>query len=114
MTEISQPLWSRYQLQARIVDALAHPIRLAIVDLLRQGETCVCDIAHQIGAERSNTSRHLAIMLRAGILDSRKDGLQVFYTLRTPCILNFLSCATRALEQDLEEKSRALAACRPA
>jgi DNA-binding transcriptional ArsR family regulator len=101
--------WQRYALQAEVIQALAHPIRLAIVDLLRGGEVCVCDIAAAVGAERSNVSRHLALMLSAGVLQTRKDGLKVYYSLRTPCILGFMDCATRALEHDLEYRTRALA-----
>jgi ArsR family transcriptional regulator len=101
--------WQRYEMQAQIISALAHPIRVAIADLLKDGEVCVCEIAERIGTERSNTSRHLAVMLKAGVLKTRKDGLQVYYALRTPCILNFLSCATRALEHNLKEQTKALA-----
>jgi DNA-binding transcriptional ArsR family regulator len=82
---------------------------VAIVDLLRDGEVCVCDIAERIGAERSNTSRHLAVMQKAGVLKTRKEGLQVFYSLQTPCILNFLDCATRTLKKNIKEQSKALA-----
>lgn len=102
--------WQRYELQAQVITALAHPIRLAIADLLKDGEVCVCEIADKIEVERSNTSRHLALMLKAGVLKTRKDGLQVYYSLRTPCILNFLSCATRAIEQNIAEQSKAMAA----
>jgi ArsR family transcriptional regulator len=98
-----------YEMQAQLIGALAHPIRVAIVDLLKDGEVCVCEIAQRIGAERSNTSRHLAVMLKAGVLRTRKDGLQVYYSLRTPCILNFLGCATRAIEQNIKERSKAIA-----
>ena len=99
----------KYQMQAQIIQALAHPIRVAIVDLLKGGEVCVCQIAAKVGAERSNVSRHLALMLKAGIVKTRKEGLQVHFSLRTPCVLNFLGCATRALEQNLKEESKALA-----
>jgi len=103
------PPWQRFALQAEVIQGLAHPIRLAIVDLLRGGEVCVCDIAAAVGAERSNVSRHLAVMSRSGIVRTRKQGLKVFYELRTPCILDFMACATRTLEHDLEERTRALA-----
>lgn len=96
-------------MQARIIAALAHPVRVAIVDLLKDGEVCVCDIARRVGAERSNTSRHLALMLKAGVLSTRKQGLQVYYALRTPCITRFLQCATEAIRANLREQSRALA-----
>jgi ArsR family transcriptional regulator len=98
----------RYQLQADLFAALAHPIRVAIVDKLRQGEVCVCDIAEQIGAERSNTSRHLAIMLKAGVVKTRKEGLQIFYSIRTPCVCNFLDCACEAIQLHLREQSDAI------
>jgi ArsR family transcriptional regulator len=98
----------RHELQARVFQALGHPFRVAIVELLRDGEVCVCDIAGKVGAERSNVSRHLAVMLQAGIVSSRKEGLQVFYALRTPCILDFLSCATKVVAQSVEEDARAL------
>lgn len=101
--------WQRFELQAEVIQGLAHPIRLAIVDLLRNGEVCVCDIAAAVGAERSNVSRHLAVMARSGIVSTRKEGLRVFYRLRTPCIMDFMACATRTLEHDLAERTRALA-----
>jgi len=91
-----------YQLKADIFQAIAHPIRLAVVEFLSQGEQCVCDIAEHVGAKRSNVSRHLALMLKAGVLESRKDGLRVLYSLRTPCILNFLSCVSDVLRERLE------------
>jgi len=78
--------------QAEVAKAIAHPIRVAIVDFLRNGERCVCDIADHVGAERSNVSRHLSMMVHAGVLAWRKDGLKVFYQLRTPCVLKFLGC----------------------
>jgi ArsR family transcriptional regulator len=91
-----------YELKALVLKALAHPLRLAVVDFLADGERCVCEIADHVDAERSNVSRHLALMLRAGILECRRDGLKVLYTLKTPCVLNFLSCATNVLREQVE------------
>ncbi len=97
-----------YRMKADLVKAAAHPIRLAIIDCLRGGERCVCEITKEVGAERSNVSRHLAVMTRAGLLDSRKEGLMVFYRLRTPCILDFLSCVERCLRDQLKEDAAIL------
>jgi len=91
-----------YELKAEILQAIAHPIRLAVVDFLKDGEQCVCDIARHVGAGRSNVSRHLAVMLRAGVLECRKDGLRVMYSLKTPCVLNFLSCVSGVLREQME------------
>lgn len=95
-----------YARQAAALKAVAHPLRVAIVDLLRGGERSVCDIAAHVRAERSNVSRHLAVMLRAGLLECRREGLSVLYRLRAPCVLSFLSCATRAIRQHLAEETR--------
>ncbi len=97
-----------YAMKAEMIQAAGHPIRLAIIDFLRGGEQCVCDIAEHVGAKRSNVSRHLAVMLKAGVLDSRKDGLKVMYSLKTPCILGFLACVSDALRERLERDKAAL------
>jgi DNA-binding transcriptional ArsR family regulator len=97
-----------YGMKAAVIQAAGHPIRLAIIDFLRDGEQCVCDIAVHVGAQRSNVSRHLAVMLKAGIVDCRKDGLKVIYSLKTPCILNFLSCVTAVLRHQVRANSAVL------
>jgi len=97
-----------YRLQAQVIQAAGHPIRLAIIDFLKDGEQCVCDIAEHVGAQRSNVSRHLSMMLKAGILEHRKDGLRAMYSLRTPCILKFLGCVTQVLSERVENESMAL------
>ncbi len=100
--------YENYAKTARIMKAVAQPIRLAILDSLRQGEKSVNDIAQSVGAERSNVSRHLAVLTNAGILSSRRDGLQVFYRLHTPCILNIFSCVREVIRADVEAGQRAL------
>jgi len=97
-----------YEMKAEIIQAAGHPIRLAIIEFLKDGEQCVCDIAAHVGAQRSNVSRHLAVMLNAGIVDCRKDGLKVIYTLKTPCILNFLSCVTDVLRHQVRANAKVL------
>jgi ArsR family transcriptional regulator len=97
-----------YALQAEIVRALAHPLRMAVVDFLADGEQCVCDIANHLGARRPNVSRHLALMLKAGVLGSRRDGLRVVYSLRTPCIVNCLTCAADVLREHIQADSALL------
>jgi len=57
-----------FERQAGIAKAVAHPLRIAVIDFLKDGERCVCDIAEHVGSERSNISRHLAVMVHAGVL----------------------------------------------
>ena len=98
-----------YQLKAEIIQAAAHPIRLAIIEHLGQGERCVSDIAEHVGAQQSNVSRHLALMLKSGIVACRKEGLNVLYSLKTPCILKFLDCVSNVLRQRLQSDATVLA-----
>ena len=97
-----------FEKRAEIAKAISHPLRVAIVDFLKDGERCVCDIAEHIGAERSNVSRHLSVMVRAGVLEYRKEGLKIIYKLRTPCILEFFTCVTRVLKQRARENDALL------
>jgi DNA-binding transcriptional ArsR family regulator len=99
-----------FERQAEIAKAVGHPLRVAVIDFLKDGQKCVCDIAEHVGSERSNVSRHLAVMVRAGVLTCRKDGLKVFYSLRTPCIAQFLSCVTRVVKQQAKDNEKLLAA----
>lgn len=92
-----------YEKQADIAKAIAHPLRIAIIDFLKDGEQCVCDIAQSIGSERSNVSRHLSVMVNAGLLDYRKEGLKVIYKLKCACIIDFFSCVTRVLKQQAKD-----------
>jgi len=99
---------SIYVMQADIAKAIAHPVRVAIVDCLKDGEQCVCDIAEYVDSERSNVSRHLSVMVAAGVLEYRKEGLKVIYKLKTPCILEFFSCVTSILKQQTKENQKLL------
>jgi len=97
-----------FEKQAEIAKAIGHPLRIAIVDFLKDGEQCVCDIADYLGSERSNVSRHLSVMVGAGILEHRKKGLKVIYRLKCACIVDFFSCVTRVLKQQLKENEKLL------
>ncbi len=82
----------RFRVRAEIIKAMAHPSRLMIIDALAEGEKCVCDLQRVVGSDMSTVSKHLALMRSAGIVQDRKVGQQVFYSLRVPCILNFFGC----------------------
>ncbi|MEN6333787.1 MAG: metalloregulator ArsR/SmtB family transcription factor [Phycisphaerales bacterium] len=99
-----------FERQAEIAKAVGHPLRVAVIDFLRDGEKCVCDIAEYVDSERSNVSRHLSVMVGAGVLTCRKEGLRVFYNLRTPCIAEFLSCVTRVVKHQAKDNEKLLKA----
>jgi len=99
-----------FEKQAEVAKAIAHPLRIAIIDFLKGGEQCVCDIAENIGSEQSNVSRHLSVMVNASVLEYRKDGLKVIYKLKCPCILEFFSCVKHVLKQQVKENEKLLKA----
>jgi DNA-binding transcriptional ArsR family regulator len=85
--------------RAKVMKALAHPSRLYIVDELSRGERCVCELTEMIGADVSTVSKHLAVLRRAGLVLDERRGVQIFYRLRVPCILNFFGCVEAVLEE---------------
>ncbi|MHC4563560.1 MAG: ArsR/SmtB family transcription factor [Planctomycetota bacterium] len=97
-----------YKLKAAVIAAAGNPVRLAVIDFLRNGEQCACDIAAYVGAGRSNVSRHLAVLLKAGIVAQRRDGLKMMYSLKTPCILNFMTCVDGVLREQAREAAGVL------
>ncbi len=91
--------------QADFLKALAHPARLQIMEVLRSGEKCVCEIIPELGLEQSTVSRHLSVLKREGILRSRKDGLKVIYWTVNPDIYAIIDRAVEATRQIWQEKA---------
>jgi len=94
---------ARYEARASVVKALAHPTRLFIVDELAKGERCVNELTEMVGADMSTVSKHLTVLKSVGIIMDEKRGLQVFYSLRTPCIMNFFGCVEAVMKTVAEE-----------
>lgn len=84
--------------RANILKALAHPSRLMMIDELAKGERCVCELRELVGADMSTVSKHLTVLKNAGLVESDKRGLQVFYTLLSPCVMNFFTCVESVIE----------------
>jgi len=70
-----------------------------IVDRLSRGECGAGDLTKLLGLNQSTVSRHLGVLRAYGIIDDRREGGIVIYTLLTPCVVNFLSCATQVLKE---------------
>ena len=88
----------RYETKAQVMKALAHPTRLFMVEELSRGERCVCELRDMVGADISTISKHLSLLKAAGIVADDKRGLQVFYRLKTPCVLGFFDCVEQVQE----------------
>lgn len=89
------------QFKAEILHALAHPTRIAIIDLLREGEAPVRDIVEQLELEQANLSQHLAVLRARQIVATRKVGNQVFYSVRDPLIWKMLDLLRRYFQKQV-------------
>ncbi|MCF8054017.1 MAG: metalloregulator ArsR/SmtB family transcription factor [Deltaproteobacteria bacterium] len=92
----------KYHAQAKILKALAHPTRLWMAEQLADGERCVCEFADAVDADFSTISKHLSVLKQAGIVEDDKRGKQVYYRLKTPCVLRFVSCIEDVIESQFK------------
>lgn len=93
----------RYEAQAGVIKALAHPIRVFLVEQLAGGPRCVCELTALAGVDISTVSKHLAVLKNAGIVLDERRGTQIFYRLRVSCILNCFRCVGAVLEAVAED-----------
>lgn len=100
---MAQTLPAKFKAQAAVLKALAHPTRLFIVDELAKRERCVCELTEMVGSEMSTVSKHLTLLKHAGIVEDDKRGVQVFYRLKTPCVMNFFQCVTAVRQNAAKE-----------
>ena len=78
--------------RAPIVKAMAHPTRLLIMAVLTEGEKCVNELTVLAGCDITTLSKHVSLMKKAGLLESEKRGVNVFYRVACPCFLEFFRC----------------------
>jgi DNA-binding transcriptional ArsR family regulator len=95
-------------LKSSIFEALGHPNRIRIVESLRQGPRCNCELVPELDIEQSNLSRHLKILVQAGILLSWKEGLRVNFKVADARTFKLLDIATALAREDVEKKAEAL------
>ena len=98
-----------YEGQATVLKAMGQPTRLQILDLLKEGERCVCEIFPAIHQEQANVSKHLSILKQAGILDSRKDGLRIIYRIKNREVLDLLKIVSQMLKDQMQEQRKLMA-----
>lgn len=91
------------QFKATIFQALAHPTRIAVLELLRDQELPVSVILERLGLEPANASQHFAVLRAKHIITSRKQGSQVFYSVRDPLIIEVLDIMRKYFQVHLQE-----------
>lgn len=89
---MNKKLLDKYKKRSEVIKALSHPARLFMVDFIKDEEKCVCKFVEELKLDQSTVSKHLAVLKKAGVVDCRKKGLNVYYSLRYPCVLNIFDC----------------------
>jgi DNA-binding transcriptional ArsR family regulator len=99
-----------YQVKADFFKTLGHPARIRILELLRDGERSVGDLIPDVGLEPSHLSQQLGIMRRAGLVQNRKEGSSVIYSVTDPRLFELLAIAKQILSSNLTETRDLLSA----
>lgn len=95
--------------KAEIFQALAHPTRIAIVELLWDRELSAGDLIEKLGMEQANVSQHLAVLRSRQLVANRKAGNQVFYSVRDPILLEVFGLMRAYFQKHLAETLEMLA-----
>lgn len=91
-----------YDAQAQLLKVLAHPARLAILNILRDGEHCVCHMEAYLGLRQAYISQQLMVLREAGIIQDRRDGWNVFYRVIDPRVFAVLSTVEQIIPPNRE------------
>jgi ArsR family transcriptional regulator len=100
------------EIKADLFRALSHPARVRVLELLSEGERSVGDLAQSVGLESSHLSQQLAVLRRASLVTTRKEGATVFYAVRDPATIELLAVAKRLLISSLTDNQKLLAGLR--
>ena len=101
----------RCELRAHMFKALAHPLRILMLEKLETRPWCVCKLAVELGVDKSVASKHLSILKEAGLVSDERRGTIVEYSLAAPCVLKLAACAEGAV---LRNRMRRLGLAVPA
>ena len=100
------------ELQAEVLRALGHQVRLEILELLRGGELCVCEMEPALGLRQPNISQHLAALRAAGLVATRRDGVRAMYRVVDPAVYEVIDLVTGIVHRESAGTSDTLAQAR--
>ncbi len=102
--------WAEAKAKAEVLKALGNPVRLLVVEALREGELAVQDLNRLVPVHQTTLSRHLAILKKVGVVEERRAGPRVLYALAAPAALRAFSLAQDIVKADHQRRQRALPA----
>ncbi len=92
------------QIRSNIIKAMAHPVRLMIVEYLKDGSRSFSEMFGLFALDKSTVSKHLLVLKEAGIVTSQRTGMDMIYTLEVPCIMDFFGCVTAVIENNVRRQ----------
>ncbi len=99
---------ARSEARARILKALAHPTRIFIVEKLQSRPHCVYELTDMVGSDTSTISKHLSLLKASGIIEDRKEGTTVYYSLACECVSDFMDGLEKVMKRNLSRQRAAL------
>jgi ArsR family transcriptional regulator len=105
------------QLLQRIAErlkAMADPMRLKILHTINDGERCVSDILAEVGGSQANVSKHLSVLRRAGLVECRRDGVNVYYAIADQTVFSICRSVCDSMEKRLDAERAGIRAGRAA
>ncbi len=91
-------------IRSDIIKAMAHPVRLLIIEYLKEGPRAFSEIFGLFDLDKSTVSKHLHVLKETGIVTSRKNGVDMVYTLEVPCVTDFFGCVTAVIENNVRRQ----------
>ncbi len=104
---------SIHDAQAKCFRALGHPARIAMVEMMRNGPICSCEIEPKLGLTQSTAAKHLAILRESGLVSAYRDGSRVMCQVLDPQVFEVIDAMRRATELRLQAMSTAIRAALP-
>lgn len=92
------------EIRSGIIKAMAHPVRLMVIEYLKDGSRTFSEIFGLFGFDKSTISKHLLVLKEAGIVSSKKSGSDMIYTLEVPCVTDFFGCVTAVIENNVRRQ----------
>ncbi len=95
-----------FELQSEVCKTLASPKRLEILNALKDGEKTVTELVDILGVPKANVSQHLAVMRHKGILKTRREGVNIFYSVSNQKVIQACILMREVLTEQMQEKSK--------
>lgn len=92
------------EIRSRIIKAMAHPVRLIMIEYLKDKDRSFSKIFDLFDLDKSTISKHLLVLKEAGIVSSRKAGMDMIYRLEVSCVTDFFGCVTAVIESNVKRQ----------